>query len=248
MPCSYVVYVDEAGDEGFSFKSGSSEWFVLSAVLTLKAEDLETVKLVDRVRQKLKRPDHKPLHFRDLRHEHRLPLVAEISRASLRAFTLLIHKPSLQDPEVLRQPSLLYFQATQELLEGVCRLCEKARPRKGDGTVEVVFSTRSGMSYEDLKRFIHKDRFHGTPIRHDQIYAYPAGQRMGLQIADAVASGFFKAVEPSQYGHTEDRYARMLKPVLYRREETYEGYGLKFWPGEPGKRLAWFREVFEEEE
>jgi uncharacterized protein DUF3800 len=47
MPCSYVVYVDEAGDEGFSFKSGSSEWFVLSAVLTLKAEDLETVKLVD---------------------------------------------------------------------------------------------------------------------------------------------------------------------------------------------------------
>ena len=248
MPCSYVVYVDEAGDEGFSFKSGSSEWFVLSAVLTLKAEDLETVKLVDRVRQKLKRPDHKPLHFRDLRHEHRLPFIAEISRASLRAFTLLIHKPSLQDPEVLRQPSLLYFQATQELLEGVCRLCEKARPRKGDGTVEIVFSTRAGMDYGDLKRFVHRDGSGGTPIRHDQIYTYSAGQRMGLQIADAVASGFFKAVEPTQYGHTEERYARMLKPVLYRKEETYEGYGLKFWPREIRNRLSWFREVFEEEE
>lgn len=247
MPCSFVVYVDEAGDEGFSFSSGSSEWFVLSAVLTLKAEDLETVKLVDRVRQRLKRPDRKPLHFRDLRHEHRLPFIDEVARASLRAVTLLIHKPSLQELELLRQPNQLYFHGAQKLIEGVCRLCQSARPRYGDGTAEVVFSIRSGMSYEDLKRSINADQFRGTPIRLDQIYAYSSGQRMGLQIADAVASGFFKAVEPSQYGHTEDRYARMLKSVLYRKEDTYEGYGLEFWPWEPKKRFAWFREVFEEE-
>ena len=248
MPCSFVVYVDEAGDEGFSFSSGSSEWFVLSAVLTLKAEDLETVKLVDRVRQRLKRPDRKPLHFRDLRHEHRLPFVAEISRASLRVVTLLIHKPSLHEPEMLHQPNFLYFHAAQKLMGNVGRLCRSARPRDGDGSAEVVFSTRSGMSYEELKRSICADFFRGDPIRHDQIYAYSSGQRMGLQIADAVASGFLKAVEPSQYGHTEDRYARMLQPVLYRKESTYEGYGLEFWPREPRQRLTWFCEVFEEGE
>jgi Protein of unknown function (DUF3800) len=247
MPCSFVAYVDEAGDEGFSFSSGSSEWFVLSAVLTLKAEDLETVKLVDRVRHRLKRPDRKPLHFRDLRHEHRLPFIAEVSRAPLRVIALLIHKPSLQ-AEVLRQPGRLYFHAAQDLIEGVSRLCQDARPRQGDGTAEVVFSNRSGMSYEDLSSFIvQTDRFQGAPIRCDQIHACSAGQKVGLQIADAVASGFFKAVEPSEYGHTEDRYARMLKPVLYRKGETYRGYGLRFWPVEKD-RYDWVREICSEEE
>jgi len=254
MSCSYVAYIDESGDEGFAFGSGSSEWFVLSAVVTLKSEDLQTVQLVDRVRKQLGRPEHKPLHFRDLRHEHRLPLIAEISRASLRVATLLVHKPSLEEPETFRQNSRLYFQATHELMERVDQLCQDARPRTGDGTAEVVFSNRSGMSYENLIQSLRTPRFEGTPIRHDQMYACTAGRRMGLQIADAVASGFFKAVEPTEHGYTEDRYARMLGTVLYRRGEACrERHGLKFWP-RPLKRafaesrLSWVREILEEKE
>lgn len=72
MASTFVVYIDESGDEGVKFADGSSEWFVLSAVITRRATDLETVKLVDDVRQALGKPDKKPLHFRDLRHEHRL--------------------------------------------------------------------------------------------------------------------------------------------------------------------------------
>lgn len=253
MPCSFVVYIDESGDEGFAFGSGSSEWFVLSAVVTLKAEDLQTVKLVDRVRQRLGRPEHKPLHFRDLRHEHRLPFIAEISRAPLRVVTLLVHKPSLKEPEELRKGSLLYVRSVHDLLERVGQLCQRGRLLVGDGTAEIVFSNRSGMSYEDLIESMRTDRFEGTPIRHDQIYTYSAGQRTGLQIADAVASGFFKAVEPTAYGHTEDRYARMLKTVLYRKDGVCHGHGLKLWPQSKARlltdaRLSWIREILEEEE
>jgi len=253
MPCSFVVYIDESGDEGFAFGGGCSEWFVLSAVVTLKAEDMEVVGLVDRVRQMLGRPDHKPLHFRDLRHEHRLPLIAEISRASLRVVTLLVHKPSVPNPEDLRQGSALYFRAVHDLLERVSLLCRDARPRGGDGTADVIFSNRSGMSYEDLIDSIRTPQFEGAPIRHDQIYSHTAGRRMGLQVADAVASGFFKAVEPTQYGHTEDRYARMLETVLYRKGETCQDHGLKFWPelserSLADERLSWVREILEREE
>ncbi len=90
-----------------------------------------------------------------------------------------------------------------------------------------------------------------SAIRCDQINAFTAGRRMGLQIADAVASGFFKAVEPSQYGHTEDRYARMLRPIVYNRERCFQGYGLKFWPREVAGTLGaqhfrWLREVYAE--
>jgi hypothetical protein len=253
MPSSFVVYIDESGDEGFSFGGGCSEWFVLSAVVTLKSEDPETVRLVDRVRKMLGRPDHKPLHFRDLRHEHRLPFMAEISRASLRVVTLLVHKPSLSDREELRRSSNLYFHSVHDLLERVCLLCRDARPREGDGTADIVFSNRSGMRYDDLIASLRTARFEKAPLRHDQIHSQTAGRRMGLQIADAVASGFFKAVEPTTYGHTEDRYARMLRSVLYRKDESCQGYGLKIWPQPAegtaaGNRLVWIREIVERED
>jgi hypothetical protein len=254
MACSFVVYVDEAGDEGFSFTRGSSEWFVLSAVVTLKAEDLETVKLVDRVRRRLGRPDHKPLHFRDLRHEHRLPLIEEISRASLRVATLLIHKPSIPSPEEFRGNSLLYFQAVDELMERVSRLCRGGRSHVGDGSADIIVSTRAGLSFEGLREVFRSSMERFGPdaaIRHEQVYTYTAGRRMGLQIADAVASGFLKAVESSEYGHTEDRYARMLRPVLYRRDEACYGHGLRFWPPAMERRLQekfdWARDEEEKE-
>jgi hypothetical protein len=250
MSSSFVVYIDESGDEGFAFGKGSSEWFVLSAVVTLKPDDLETVRLVDRVRSRLKRPDHKPLHFRDLRHEHRLALVAEIASASLRVVSLLVHKPSLTNRGDLLGHNL-YFHAVSHLLGGIAMLCRAARPGAGDGTAEILFSNRSGMSYDELKQFLQarvtENELDGTFFRWDRIHAQTPGRRMGLQIADAVATGFFKAVELTEYGFTEDRYARILKPVLFRRDSIYLGCGLRFWPTQiVGERRApaWVREVF----
>lgn len=81
MSESWVVYVDESGDEGFKFDKGSSDWFVLSGIITSKASDIETVKLVDRVRSRvLRRTDQNPLHFRDLKHEQRIPFLHEMAQ------------------------------------------------------------------------------------------------------------------------------------------------------------------------
>jgi hypothetical protein len=87
-------------------------------------------------------------------------------------------------------------------------------------------------------------------IRPAQIIAFSAGRRIGLQIADAVASSFFYAVEPSQHGFTEDRYARMLKPVVYRHRGRSVGNGIKFFPREvdqaidTDENLRWVRTDF----
>ncbi|WP_208648235.1 hypothetical protein [Cupriavidus plantarum] len=59
-------------------------------------------------------------------------------------------------------------------------------------------------------------------VNHDQL--------AGLQIADAVATSAYYAVNMSQYGETEDRYLRLLARNLYRaRNGSVDGYGLKFW-------------------
>lgn len=248
MSTSFVVYIDESGDEGFAFGKGSSDWFVLSAVITKKAHDLETVKLVDRVHGLLKKPDKKPLHFRDLKHEQRLPFIAEIAKADLRTVSILIFKPSLKESEKFQERYRLYFYAVRYLFERVSWYCRdhKTGHDAGDGSAEIVFSNRSGMSYAEMRDYLKylKERtgpidvrIHWPVMNLNKITAYSSGKRMGLQIADATASSFFYSVQSSQYGFAEDRYARMLKPVVYHRHGSYLGYGLKFWPREAEELL-----------
>lgn len=267
MGASFQVYIDESGDDGFSFGAGSSEWFVLSAVITRSAEDPAAVKVVDTVRQRLGRDpeERKPLHFRDLRHEHRLVLVDEIARKPFRAVNVLVHKPSINEPETFRERYRLYFYAARYLLERVSWYCRDHRRASdpGDGSADLVFSNRGGMSYRELRDYLRllesqsglsDVRVDWSAIRADQVQAFTPGKQMGLQVADAVASAFYHAVQASQYGFAEDRYARMLRPVVYQYQGRYLGYGIKLWPGEvqarvsSDERLAWVKSEYEKRE
>lgn len=262
MTASWVVYIDESGDEGFRFDKGSPHWFVVSAVVTQKSTDLDTVKLVDHVRENvLNRTDHNPLHFRKLKHEHRVPFLHEIAQADLKALLVLIHKPSIRNVEIFQQKNRMYFYAARLLLERVSWYCRDHQTNKtpGDGSAEIIFSNRGGMKYEEFRQYMdrlqHQTQYGDLQIdwqviKRDQITAYST-KRMGLQLSDAVASGFFSGIHLNQYGFSEDRYVRMLKPVIYKNEGRYAGYGLKLWPLEAEtllkteSHLKWLPEVYD---
>ena len=74
MNPSFVVYIDESGDEGFVFNadgSGSSRWFVLSAAVIRKSNDLQMVSCLKETRGVLGKSPKTPLHFVDLKHDQR---------------------------------------------------------------------------------------------------------------------------------------------------------------------------------
>lgn len=262
MTASFVVYIDESGDEGFVFADGSTQWFVLSAVITEKVTDLDTVKLVDAVREQLgrKTEEHKPLHFRDLKHEQRLPYIHRISQADLRAVTIMIHKPSIINVELFQERFRLYFYASRLLLERVSWYCRDHRTphTAGDGSADVRFSTRGGMRYDEFCTYLNtlkiKSRFDEVRVDWNVIKAKQvtalSPKLMGMQIADAIASGFFFGTQLNRYGFAEDRYARMLKPVMYQHLGRYNGYGLKIWPKEAEEmakkqsHMAWLADVY----
>jgi hypothetical protein len=239
---SFVVYIDESGDEGFSFGHGSSEWFVLAAAILPHRDEPGTVRLLEQVRTLLHKPPKKPLHFRDIRHEQRLPYLARIACSPVRTVVVLIHKPLLRERQTFQERYRLYFYATRYLLERISWYCRDNPGFTGDGSAHVVFSNRSGMSYVELRQHLDRlqqgawqgedVRIDWSVIRPEQVSALTPGKRAGLQIADALAGSFYYAVEPSEYGFTEDRYALILKPTVYSRQGQYLGYGLKFWPGE----------------
>ena len=245
MAASFTAYIDESGDEGFVFlpgEKGSSRWLVLSAVVFRKAKDLEAVRVMREVRTLLGKDPKKALHFREMKHEHRVPYVRALATAPMRTVSVLIHKPSITEPEKFQNEAFrLYRYATRLLVERVSWLCRDTRKdNEGDGSCELIFSNRSAMSYEDLRKYLRllKDkpgtdaRIDWNAIRPQQVPAVNHDQLAGLQMADAVASSLFFAVNLTQYSEVEDRYFRMLRPTIYRHAKTGElGYGLKFWPG-----------------
>lgn len=253
----FMVYIDESGDEGFVFTTpGSSHWFVLSAVVTRRENDMEAVRLVDAVRALLKRHPRKALHFRDLQHHHRVPYVDAISKAKLRTVTVLIHKPSLAEPEKFRD-GYLYRYACRYLLERVSWLCRDHRKKDGD-KAKIIFSNRSCMSYDDLRAYMSLLRAKSAgdiDVRLDwsvldpsMIEAQTHDSMMGLQIADAVASSMFSGVEV-RLGHTEPRYATMLRPTIYKHNGKQLGYGFKLWPASvcpapASPELGWIAQAF----
>ena len=245
MASSFTAYIDESGDEGFVFlpgEKGSSRWLVLSAVVFRKAKDLEAVRVMREVRTLLVYYFMMPLHLRATHHHYRAPYVPAWATAPMRTVSVLIHKPSITEPEKFQNEAFrLYRYATRLLVERVSWLCRDTRKdNEGDGSCELIFSNRSAMSYEDLRKYLlHlKDkpgidaRIDWNAIRPQQVRAVNHDQLAGLQIADAVASSLFFAVNLTQYSEVEDRYFRMLRPTIYRHAKTGElGYGLKFWPG-----------------
>lgn len=244
MTASYRVYIDESGDEGFHFlpaERGSSRWFVLSAVVLRKSKDLSVVELMREVRKQLGKDPKKALHFRELKHEQRVPFVRAIGQTPLRTLSVLIYKPTIDEPERFQDEAFrLYRYATRLLLERVSWLCrDRHNEGDGDGSADLVFSNRSAMSYEELRSYLRKlrDGGHAEDVRiewqhidPDRVEAVNHEQLAGLQVADAVASSVFYAVNRNQYGETEPRYLELLRPTLYRHKRAVVGYGLKLWP------------------
>ena len=243
---SFTVFIDESGDGGFVFKpdgTGSSRWLILSAVVVRKKNGGKIVDLMRQIRGALGAQPKQALHFVKLDHARRVAYARAIGEAPfLRTVSVLIHKPSLREPEKFQsEKDLLYRYACRYVLERVSWLCEEHHVEgEGSGLAEVIFSNRDQMSYDALRAYLcvlrgandaspsqkmawkHLDPAHVRAVQHTQL--------AGLQIADAVASGLYAAVTANRFGDAEDRYARLLSPTFRGYKGTVRGFGLKFWP------------------
>jgi hypothetical protein len=244
MPSSFVAYIDESGDEGFSFlpdERGSSRWFVLSAVVFRGSSKPEPVQVMRDVRGILNRAPKQAVHFRYLKHEQRVAYISRLARARARIVSVLVYKEGIGEPERYQSTKyMLYRYATRLLLERISWLCRDHRkPVDGDGSAKLVFSNRSAMSYDQLRDYllllrersvVEDIRVDWGVINPDKVTAVNHEQLAGLQIADAVASSLFFAVNRGPYGFVEPRYAIELAARFYRYKGRLLGYGVKLWP------------------
>lgn len=179
------------------------------------------------------------MHFRKLTHAQKLKTCQDVAGFSVATITNVIFckdKLAGQSPgggvAYIKQANPMYLYAVRLPLERVSWYVQE----HGGGLAIVTFAHLTRFPAMKLHNYRQALRFSPTEIRwsafgqHQFRINHPNTIEL-LQVADSAASALFRAVEPDDYGNTEDRYLRELAPKLYRRGAAkVTSYGLKVFP------------------
>lgn len=245
------AFFDECGEE--SFGPAASEWFILSASIQ-RAEKFDTVRdCFDKFRAAHFQPNWH-FHFTKAGHLARLAFIEAMKPASYRFMSVIIHKASIKKTENFQRPYFLYFYAAKLLIE---RISWDAMERNEmlDG---LYLSSRRGLKVDKAREYLEKlrdgyfsemsNKIDWQAVSLDHIMVEPNKSKVGLQLADCMASSIGNAICPEPYGLTEDRYLLALKEHIYSHKGSRLSYGLKFFPSLPHPlnkegRFSWLDEM-----
>ena len=254
---AFHAYIDESGDEGFSFRDppgqGSSDWFVLSACV-VRAANLPIIARQCGPTFRQIEAKGRVVHFRSLPDKEKLILAESIGAKSIKTVSICVNKRQLQQMyknHTLDRRRRLYFYASRLLLERITWIARDYRdPKAADHRCKLIFSRNKYFSYGRLCRYLDELQATNTKIAWDYIdlpatSAAEHHSSMWLKVADAVASGMASALELNK----SESYALAMGKAMYRyRDKTCKSYGLKFFPHVPKEekngRYRWIATVF----
>jgi hypothetical protein len=269
----YLAFIDEAGDPGLKTvrpidQSGGTEWLCLGAVVVRASRGPDIVPWVRSILDEAgvrTRPD---LHFRDLQ-DFRKPIVCTaVAKLPIRAFVLASNKKNMRQyrnarAERVRSQQWFYNYCLRLLLERVTHFCcHHSRKESGGGRVlKLIFSERGGHSYgqtvayQELLKLqakagtlhLNKRRIMWEVLDWRLAEASSHRSSAGAQLADVVASSFYRAIDTLPPANWNTSFAKLLKPVMAKDQGFYFDYGLSLQPTPPSraKLTDQQKEIFE---
>ncbi len=240
MAYGFVAYIDESGDDGIdrvrpNTPDGSSEWFILAAVVVQAKNEKAVGRWHRGILEKFDRLQRRDIHYYRLSDYRKTVVCHEISIAPLRCFVVMSNKKNIEgwhEPRFFPEKNFLYWWMSRLLLERVTRFCSNKSQRiYGEPLpVKLVFSLRGGMLYDRLIKYLDLLRFQSRTGRlHlnvgdlswnvvdlDQIHVMAHRNEIGLQFADVVAGAFYESVSLDSATPCRAEYAKILIPRLYR--------------------------------
>lgn len=263
MEYSYVAYIDEAGDYGIrkvkpADINGSSEWFIMSAVVIDAAKERQVVDWIDQITEDARtiQRQMKVLHFKNLLPATKTMVCESVAKLPLRCFVVVSNKNNMRgyrnmSAEKVPSRNWFYCWISRILLERVTHYV-KQRSYKDYGEmrkVKIEYSECGGVSYSQMSAYyewlkmksvannlyLSRGDLAWETLDRNLLKVLPHKQRAGLQIADIVASAFFKACDIHDTRDCNPEFAKLLRPRMARSTQNGEvlisGYGVKLIPG-----------------
>jgi hypothetical protein len=222
-------FLDEAGDFGFKFDKGSSEWFILCCIMVEEPNLALLPPIVsDLMHSGWGQFNQSPpdvLHWKELDHYRKQLVAARVNIPEITVIGVCIWKKWLIN-SWLDNPETLYSWTSQLVME---RIGYYVHAR--NGTATVVFSKLTDKISKHLLAEMPKIIQSTRPVFDlERIHIRRTQDYPELQIADAYAGMFHNAVIPSRYGFCSPYYLDSVKPRLMSYNGKQFGYGFKVFP------------------
>ena len=256
MDYGYVAYIDEAGETGLNKvrpidENGSSEWFVLSAILMRAKWEPEVVGWVREIRDGIGLKQRPDLHYRTLSPTRKVAVCSRIAKLPVRGFVIASNKKNMRrhrNDNAAKIPSQQWFYnwCIRLLLERLTAFCSDRTERDHGARlpIKIEFSRCGGHRYSQTKAYHSYLSFQQEgdkvflqkrqPVRDllstDLMFDYPHEQRAGLQIADIVASAFYQAADVGGTGLWSIDGASALAPIMAKESGIQRDFGVALFP------------------
>lgn len=232
---------------------GSSEWLILAAAVIRAEKQSEVPRWTGDIIAQFKNHQKPDIHFSGLNPAKRARACEMLAELDARYFVIASNKKNMEgytNPFAGKIPSSNWFYCwmTRLLLERVTTFVhdqsikDYGEPRK----LRIEYSARGGLRYSQmhayyewmkLKKhnpFLPWGRIQWDVMHKDLLRVYPHKEREGLQLADVVASAFFKACDKHDTGACDPTFAKLLRPRMARNPDRkngqISGFGVKLMP------------------
>lgn len=257
----YVAYVDESGDPSVRRvkpidNPGSSEWMTVSAVVIRAEQEANTTAWLGDIIGKMNSHQMQYLHFRNLSDWRKATACAELAKLPVRCFVVCSNKKNVRgwnNPFAAQVPSKNWFYCwmTRVLLERVTHFVKADSLKRFNEIrrVKIVYSRAGGLSYPQMAAYYEwikdKSRANNQYLKmgdlvYETMHSHLLEVRIdrlvpGLQLADIVASAYFKACDKYDTGGCNSSYAKLLTNRMGacpdEKRGVIPGYGVKLLPG-----------------
>lgn len=187
-----LVFIDDSGDAGFKLGKGSSEFFIISAVIfddNLEAE--KTALAIKELRRELFKRDDVEFKFHKSRKETRKIFLECIKKQVFRIRCLVVDKIILYSPELRRDKNSFYSYIIKTMLKYSNDTILDAKIRI-DGSGDRIFR-KSFVSY--LRKELNgKDR---KVLQNCKLV--DSKSDVLIQMADMVAGSIHRSYQESKY-------------------------------------------------
>ncbi|MBT0957950.1 DUF3800 domain-containing protein [Alphaproteobacteria bacterium KMM 3653] len=259
-PYEYVLYIDEAGDDGLTRvrpidETGASEWLLVSGVLIRARNEDSVDDWVTNIRKDINATQSPALHFRKLSPRKKLRTCELLAEQKAVYFVVCSNKKNMRGWEneraaKKRGKQWFYNWCVRCLLERTTQLCYEDGIKRGvkPNYLKIVFSERGSHSYGQTKAYLEllkaqaaskttylrKWEIKHEVLRYNLINYVPHTEDSGLQLADVIASAFYQACDTLDVKN-DPNPAKLLAQRMARRNGICADYGVILQPTPPNK-------------
>ena len=217
----YNIYIDESGDEGIR---RGSKFFILTAILVEKINDLSVSKIVDEIKENLEMSIKTQLHWNTIKgYPNKIMIMQKINELDVTIINIVIDTSKIN----FINTNEIYNHFSGYLYE---RICWFVKSKKAVANINIS-SRGENLTKKKLIDFlkINHEKF---KIEYDKIKSikiYPNSQKKLLQLADCCCSALGQALKYNNDKHY--KYIYYLKEKFFMYRKKFLGYGLKYVPG-----------------